>query len=196
MNFLKHSILAILLATTLIPGAASAALDSVKDKNNNHVLDKNGNCVRTKWEVATDPCVEGSDPIKAIMAMEERKLYFDFDKHDLKESEKHKLHIVAEAIKHHKLSAVKIVGYTDRIGTDSYNHKLSHKRADTVAAYLNSLVKLNSSIVEIRGLGKSHQVKDCKGVKPRNALIECLAPNRRVELEVDYISNNIAEPKQ
>lgn len=196
MIYLKRSIFAIFLAISLIPGAASAALDSVKDKNNNHVLDKNGNCVRTKWEVKIDPCAAPVDPIKSVMALEERKLYFDFDKYDLKESEKHKLHIVAEAIKYHKLSSVKIVGYTDRIGTDSYNHKLSLKRAHTVATYLNSLVELNSSIVEIRGLGKSDQVKECHGIKHRKSLIECLAPNRRVELEVDYFSNDIPEPKQ
>lgn len=198
-SFTKNTLLALCLAGVMAPSGVFAhpIYDSVKDARMNHVLDSNGNCVRTKWEVGVDPCGPDSvDPIKAVMKMDERKIYFDFDKDNLKESELRKLDVIADALKHHKLSAVKIVGYTDRIGTSAYNQKLSERRADAVSTHLNKLVKLNSSIVELRALGKAHQVKGCEGIKNRSALIECLAPNRRVELEVDYIANNLTEPKQ
>lgn len=181
-------------AVALLPVAALAAFDSVRDSNQAIVVDKNNNCVRTKWEVSADPC--HNDPIKAIMMMEERKIYFDFDSAELNHSEQEKLAAVAEALKHYNLSAVKVVGYADRIGKSDYNHNLSHKRSNAVVEHLNKLLQLNSSIVEVRGMGASDQVAGCNGIKPRAALLECLAPNRRVELEVDYISNNLTNPKQ
>ncbi len=181
-------------AVALLPVASFAAFDVVRDSKQVTVVDKNGNCVRTKWEVSADPC--NDDPIKAIMMMEERKIYFDFDSAELKPSEQEKLAAVANALKHYNLAAVKVVGYADRLGKPAYNHNLSHKRADTVVAHLNKLLQLNSSIVEVRGLGATDQVTSCSDVAPRAALLECLAPNRRVELEVDYISNNLTNPKE
>jgi OOP family OmpA-OmpF porin len=78
------------------------------------------------------------------------------------------------------------VGYTDRIGTDEYNYKLSENRANAVKEYLDSQVKLDSSIVEIKWLGKNNLIIKCLDTMSRTELIQCLAPNRRVEVEVDY----------
>jgi len=171
---------------------ASVDLDAVRDSNGNFVRDSNNNCVRTKWETP-DPCCDGvkSDAISEIMKMEERIAYFDFDKSILKESEKAKLRKFAEACRKNNIRHVKIVGYTDRIGTDSYNHGLSKRRAHSVKAYLDSIIKLDSSIVEVKALGKHHQVKGCEDVKERNELIDCLAPNRRVEVEVSYATKAV-----
>ena len=38
--------------------------------------------------------------------------------------------------------------------------------------------------IEVFGFGKTLPVKSCRDAKGRKALIECLAPNRRVQIEV------------
>lgn len=156
--------------------------DVVIDSNGGIVRDSFGGCVRTKWDSGVDKCKTHH----LIMKMDERIIYFDFDKSVLTDTEKGKLDILATVLKEHNIKKVKVVGYTDRIGTNGYNHTLSHKRADAVKHYLGTKVKLESSVVTLRGLGESNQVKACADVKGHNELVTCLAPNRRVEVEVDY----------
>jgi OmpA-OmpF porin, OOP family len=167
---------------------------AVRDSNGGKVIDSSGNCVRTQWMTDVDECRTGRvqvtrEAINEIMKMEERIVYFNFDKHDVKDSEKDKLDTLADALKSHNVKVVKVVGYTDRIGTKNYNKTLSIYRANAVKHYLNSKVKLDSSIVQLRGLGDEDQVKGCENIKQREELIDCLSPNRRVEIEVDYYDN-------
>lgn len=158
--------------------------DVVISSNGNVVRDSNGGCVRTRYDVGVNKCchTKHSD----IMHMDERIIYFDFNQSALRDGEKAKLDVLANAIRANDIHAVKVVGYTDRIGNSGYNHKLSHQRADRVRQYLGSKVRLQSNVVSLRGLGESHQVKACNGIRDRGELINCLAPNRRVEVEVDY----------
>lgn len=69
---------------------------------------------------------------------------------------------------------------TARPVSDSYNRQLSAKRAETVKRYLqNGGVK---TPITARGRGKEEPVVQCND-RNRQALIDCLAPNRRVELD-------------
>jgi outer membrane protein OmpA-like peptidoglycan-associated protein len=78
------------------------------------------------------------------------------------------------------VTAIRVEGFTDRLGSDSYNRRLSAKRAETVKRYLqNGGVKLPMTA---RGRGKEEPVVQCNE-RNHKALIECLAPNRRVELD-------------
>jgi OOP family OmpA-OmpF porin len=80
------------------------------------------------------------------------------------------------------ITDVDIVGYTDRLGSSKYNHKLSQRRADAVREYLVSK-GVDAKRLQTHGKGEQNPVvTDCKQ-KKRSALIECLAPNRRVEVE-------------
>lgn len=172
---------ACIIAIGMLPTQPFAMVkDVVVDMNGKVVHDGFGGCVRTIWDADKDKC---GNP---IAMMDERIIYFDFDKSVLKDSEKSKLDVLAKVLKDHDIKAVKIVGYTDRIGTEAYNDKLSERRAVAVKHYLDSKVKLNSSVVDLRALGEHNQVKACDGVKGHKELISCLAPNRRVEVEVDY----------
>ncbi|MBI0006198.1 porin OmpA [Gilliamella sp. W8126] len=81
-------------------------------------------------------------------------------------------------------SAIVVIGHTDRIGSDNYNQKLSERRAHTV---LNYLVQkgVPAEIITSRGMGKSQPVTGTKCNALRGAdLKACLAPDRRVEIEV------------
>jgi OmpA-OmpF porin, OOP family len=74
-----------------------------------------------------------------------------------------------------------VTGHTDRLGSAGYNQKLSEKRADIVKAYLTSK---GMKDVETLGAGKTLPIKSCDANAPRKDQIECLAANRRVEIEV------------
>lgn len=74
-------------------------------------------------------------------------------------------------------------GHSDRLGSQEYNQQLSEKRAEAVAAYLVSK-GADASKIETFGYGKTLPVKSCPDAKGRAALIECLTPNRRVQIEI------------
>jgi len=82
-----------------------------------------------------------------------------------------------------KVELILVSGYTDRLGSQQYNQKLSERRADAVKAYL---VKkgVDASKIDTMGMGKTLQIKSCPDGKDRKALIECLAPNRRAVVEI------------
>ncbi|GAB7523598.1 OmpA family protein [Paraburkholderia sp. 2C] len=74
-----------------------------------------------------------------------------------------------------------VSGYTDRLGSDGYNLRLSWLRADTVRRYLaDSGVSVP---IDARGLGKAQPGSAC-AMRDRAALIDCLAGDRRVEIRV------------
>lgn len=81
-----------------------------------------------------------------------------------------------------KIDVVIVTGHTDRLGSQQYNKNLSEKRAAAVAAYLKN--KGTSADIEILGAGESQPVKACSDKLGRKKLIACLAPNRRVVIEI------------
>ncbi|MDR2243794.1 MAG: OmpA family protein, partial [Burkholderiales bacterium] len=82
------------------------------------------------------------------------------------------------------IELVLITGHADRIGSDAYNQGLSERRAETVRAYLVSK-GVPTDRIESLGMGKTQPVTHTKCRQTnRQQLINCLAPDRRVELEV------------
>lgn len=81
------------------------------------------------------------------------------------------------------VTSVIVTGHTDRLGTQAYNQKLSEKRADAVQAYLISK-GVKSDLIDTMGAGKTQPIKSCDDKLGRKKLIECLAPNRRVTVDV------------
>lgn len=91
--------------------------------------------------------------------------------------------VVAKVKQIPNIKFINVNGHTDRLGAAQYNQKLSEKRAEAVKAYLVSK-GVDASKIETYGFGKTQPVKACPDQKNRKALIACLAPNRRVEVEV------------
>ena len=85
------------------------------------------------------------------------------------------------------VTSMTISGHTDPLGSDAHNQKLSEQRAAVVRDYLTSQ-GVPSGVVRTEGRGEAQLLvteADCKGkgeAKTRQALIKCLAPNRRVEI--------------
>jgi OOP family OmpA-OmpF porin len=82
-----------------------------------------------------------------------------------------------------------IVGHTDRLGSEEYNQKLSERRADAVRAYIASK-GIETSRLQIVGKGESEPVVQCTETN-KAALIECLKPNRRVEIDQVVVERKV-----
>ena len=75
---------------------------------------------------------------------------------------------------------VAIAGYTDQIGDDAYNMKLSQRRADAVKAELVAL-GLPKERIKVSAHGSEDPLVTCPDMAGES-LIRCLAPNRRTEV--------------
>ena len=82
-----------------------------------------------------------------------------------------------------RLKGVVVTGHTDRLGTGSYNDALSLARADTVR---DLMVRqgIDRKLIRAVGEGKRRPVVTCDGSQATPALVSCLQPNRRVDIEV------------
>ncbi|WP_126445329.1 outer membrane protein OmpA [Sulfuricystis multivorans] len=114
---------------------------------------------------------------------------FDFDKAILRPEGKAKLDKLVSDIGTIKLEVIIAVGHADRIGKDAYNQKLSERRAAAVKDYLVSKgIEANRIYAEGKGEKQPVTGDKCKKMGPENRrnkkLIECLQPDRRVEIEV------------
>ncbi|HQS83050.1 MAG TPA: OmpA family protein [Thiobacillus sp.] len=91
--------------------------------------------------------------------------------------------LVAKAKAFGAIDTIKVTGHADKTGKASANKTLSLARAKAVASYLKSKgVKAKSFITT--GMGDTQPVVNCDMSQPKEALKACLAPNRRVDIEV------------
>ncbi|WP_340622041.1 porin OmpA [Xenorhabdus siamensis] len=112
---------------------------------------------------------------------------FNFNKSTLKLEGKHELdNLYNQLTKIDPTQGhVLVVGYTDRIGSQRYNLPLSQKRAQSVVDYLVAKgIPANS--IQAEGRGKEDPVTGsaCNNIKARTKLIDCLAPDRRVIINI------------
>ena len=106
---------------------------------------------------------------------------FEFDQATLRMPQP-RLDEIARAMNENpSIGNVTVTGYTDRLGTDAYNLKLSQRRAEVVKRYLVGKGVAGSRLTAV-GKGEANPVVQCSQ-KDRATLIKCLEPNRRVEVE-------------
>lgn len=83
-----------------------------------------------------------------------------------------------------RVELVTVTGYADRIGSASANQALSEARAETVKAFLVAR-GVPSERISALGMGSKTSVSQgCTTAMPRQLYSECLAPDRRVTVEV------------
>lgn len=178
-NILKSTVLA--AGMLVAAGTASAEIvtrDVVKNSFGHEVRNSFQNCVVTQWDGAANEC--GAVGI----ASEMRTIYFDFDSAALTPAGRAKLDTLTNLIgQDGSIRYVRIIGFADVIGSNSYNQSLSQRRADVVKAYLQAKgVNVNGGS-EVRGLGESSSQSQCAGQRG-DALKACLWRDRRVEVEI------------
>ncbi len=110
---------------------------------------------------------------------------FDFNKATLRAEGKAKLDDVASKLGGFKLETIIATGHADRFGSDTYNQKLSEKRANAVKDYLvGKGVDANRIFAEGKGETQPKTKADeCTGKKSKK-VIDCLQPDRRVDIEI------------
>jgi outer membrane protein OmpA-like peptidoglycan-associated protein len=113
---------------------------------------------------------------------------FAFDSSELTADAKKNLDAVAEIFTEFPDTRLMIEGYTDSVGNDDYNLKLSERRAKAVAKYLKSHGVANSRFESIKGYGEAN---------PRfpNDTKENQAKNRRVEIGIAANEHMIEDAK-
>ncbi|WP_321275876.1 OmpA family protein [Thiomicrorhabdus indica] len=185
-----------------IPSAGSTAY--VIDKDGDVVRDRWGRCVRSiDWTVETsiDAC-EGRTPKPApvVAAPEPKPMpviapkapvaepavvpnvpvqfrgFFDTDSSELKPAAFGDLDTYADYLNQMNDASVKVTGHTDSRGAESYNQKLSERRAMAVKSYLEEK-GIASDRINANGAGETQPIASNKTAEGR-------AENRRVEVEI------------
>lgn len=111
---------------------------------------------------------------------------FGFNKsklNDLPESLRDTLRTFAHQLKANisTVESITINGHTDRLGNDDQNLKLSQARAETIKGFF-VLQGVDADKIKAEGRGSTVPVTECTETD-RKKLIDCLAPNRRVDIE-------------
>ena len=125
---------------------------------------------------APPPVTRAAKPVSA-------SVLFEFDRSVLRETEAAKL----DRLLRGGFKRIEAVGHADRIGAAAYNMKLSQRRADAVRAYLvGKAVEPGAVRISARGELEPASGDACVDMGPetrRNTgLVECLQPDRRVEV--------------
>jgi OOP family OmpA-OmpF porin len=111
---------------------------------------------------------------------------FAFDQAALRPEGRARLDDLARQLGDVRVDSVIVVGHADRIGSPEYNQKLSERRANSVKEYLASAVSIPADRINVEPKGATEPVtrrEDCRG-KAGDEAIACLAPDRRVTVEV------------
>ena len=190
----KYTYLLVLVGLGLNTGTVSAAPGYVDSAAKYFVRTSTGDCLHTsRWSAQNT--VEECDPsIAEVAAVEirtelqpirlEADALFEFDSATLTDEGRSRLDSAMSQLPDTSVlqdKRITITGFTDRIGPETYNQNLSERRAQAVHDYLVSQ-GLNDEAIDARGLGSANPLVSCEGQRG-NALINCLAPNRRTEIE-------------
>lgn len=131
--------------------------------------------------VCTIPA-QSKQPLSTTVSLSADAL-FEFDRGDIaaiKTEGRQKLDDIATRLQGVDLTQrIVVSGYTDRLGSTAHNQRLSQQRADSVARYLKG--RGVTIPVDAQGYGNAHPGTSCT-MRDRQALIECLAPDRRVDI--------------
>lgn len=111
-----------------------------------------------------------------IMTLGSNSIRFDFDKSDLRPENREILSRIAGILMTLRGYQISVYGYTDDIGTQEYNLKLSDRRAQAVRDYLVK-AGLDPKIMTWKGFGKSDPRVPGNSPAAR-------AANRRVEIAI------------
>lgn len=110
------------------------------------------------------------------VVLKENTVNFGFDSSDLTSTAQSNLKKISKVFIDNHQTEVMIYGYTDSVGKDEYNVKLSQRRADAVKKYLVSQ-GIGTKRINTKGMGAADPVAS-------NDTAEGRAQNRRVEFAI------------
>jgi outer membrane protein OmpA-like peptidoglycan-associated protein len=123
-----------------------------------------------------------------VHAQEEavHSVYFDFDKSNISEKQGEELVDFIKKTDSTRIESIEIFGYTDDVGKEAYNFKLSTKRASTIQEKMIESGIKNKIIVTIEGKGR---------IMIDDDLVENLPEKRSKNRRVDIVINLKPLPK-
>lgn len=159
------------------------------DEDGDGVPDSRDKCPGTPRGVQVDANGCPPEPVPApvveevVVVKEEtiviRDIHFQFDSAKLTSTDKSRLNTIATRLKQEAPSArLSVTGHTDSVGSDTYNQKLSERRAHSVTEYLIESGVPRASFVSVRGAGESQPEAD-------NRTADGRAQNRRTEIRIE-----------
>jgi len=98
-------------------------------------------------------------------------IYFDFDRYNVKRTEKPKLEEVAECLRGANAARATLAGHTDEEGDTSYNLALGERRASAIYDFLVRL-GVKSSLLNTISYGEDRPAVDRSGRQPKNRRVE------------------------
>jgi OOP family OmpA-OmpF porin len=161
---------------TVAPEAKTQVVEVVKttgleDSDGDGIIDSKDKCPGTppNTRVDGDGC-----PLPKVLQL--KGVTFEFNKDRLRPDSKTVLDTVVEIMKRYPDMKVEVAGHTDSVGSDSYNQKLSEKRAEAVRQYLIAAGIPSGNMTAV-GYGKKEPIAT-------NDTDEGRELNRRVELRI------------
>ena len=106
---------------------------------------------------------------------------FNFAKSNIRKADDAELQKAIDFVRKYPGAKVELAGYTDSIGTEQYNQKLSERRAEAVKQYLIKEGAVDKAMISARGYGESSPIAPNK-TKDGKDNPEGRAQNRRVEI--------------
>jgi len=111
-----------------------------------------------------------------VMTLDSKSIRFDFDKANIKPEYRDILNRIAGILMTLKGYSIAVYGYTDDVGTQTYNLQLSQRRAEAVRDFLVQ-TGISPTIMSTKGYGKSDPRVPGDSEQAR-------AANRRVEIGI------------
>jgi len=92
-----------------------------------------------------------------IYAKDVHRIYFAFDKDEIKDESIPKMNELISQLKKVRNIRLIMYGYTDRVGQNNYNHQLAIRRINAVKKILirSGVIKTNNISIETKALGES-----------------------------------------
>ncbi len=149
------------------------------DTDQDGVIDCHDLCLGTPLGETVDKNGCGAADVKQVVEENlSSDVLFDFDKFTLKPAAKVTLDQIAQGIidDGDYVRDVTVIGHTDSVGSDSYNQKLSEKRAKSVADYLLSRNVPSDKLAQ-HGKGEKEPIASNSNSAGRSK-------NRRVVIEI------------
>ncbi len=103
---------------------------------------------------------------------------------DLSDEGRVALDELAARLAERPVEIVHVIGHSDRLGSPTAIHRVSSERANAVRDYLIERGVPEERITAV-GRGAVEPVVECEG-RASQETIDCLAPNRRVEVRVKF----------
>lgn len=151
------------IAGVLAGGAAGAIVGAMMDKQERELRQIQGvNVERT-----------APDELKVTVGND---VLFDTGSSNLRAASKASIREMADVFDKYPNTTISVQGHTDSVGTNSNNQRLSERRANSVASYLQT-VGVTGSRVETTGYGESQP-------RSSNSTRSGRQSNRRVEIHI------------